>query len=100
MHSPIILVPHKGASCMCLLHHELGVVMIHLSTQQLLHGARHLMAASNHTGDVPPRMVPQAHPAVAAMAIWDHKGVLDDAIVLLDVFIQPRQLPRGKQGTR
>ena len=29
---PIILVPYKGSSSLCLLHHELGVVMVDLSS--------------------------------------------------------------------
>lgn len=64
------------------------MIVIDLPSKQLLHGAGHLLTAPHHTSDVVPWVVPQAHPAVAAVTIWDNKGVLDDAIVSLDVLVE------------
>lgn len=85
-------MPHKGPPSVCLLHHEFGVVVVHLPSQQLPHGPGHLLTAPHHSSDVLARLVPQTHPAVAAMTVRHHEGVLDDAVVLLNVLVEVRQL--------
>ena len=66
---PIILVPHKRPTSVRLLHHKFGVIMVHLSPQQLLHSPRHLLATPHHPCEVVTRVIPQTHRAPPAMTI-------------------------------
>ncbi len=72
---------------MRLLHHEFGVVVVDLPTQQPLHSASHLVAAAHHACDVISRLVPQGQATVPPLAVRHHEGVLDDPVVLANVLV-------------
>ena len=90
-------MPDKGASSMSLLHHELGVVVVDLSPQQLLHRPSHLLTSPHHPCDVVARMIPQTHAAVTTVSIWPGIGMLHNAIVSLQLFFQTIHLLNGQQ---
>ena len=80
---PVVLVPDKGPSCACFLHHQLGVVVVDLSSQQILHGGHYLLTATHHSCDILSRMVPQAHSTGPPMAVISSIGVLHDLSIFL-----------------
>ena len=55
---PIVLVPDKGSSGASFLHHELSVVVVDLSSQQLFHCPSHFLTSPHHPSDVVARVIP------------------------------------------
>ena len=85
---PVVLVPYEGPSSVCLLHHQFGVVMVDLSTQQITHGGHHLLTATNHSCDILTRVVPQAHATKASMTIISTVRVLHYLSVFFKILLQ------------
>ena len=80
---PIVLVPDKGPSSTSLLHHELSVVVVDLSSQQLFHCASHFLTSTHHPSDVVARVIPQAESAVSTMTIRNGIRMLHNSIISL-----------------
>ena len=58
---PIVLVPDMCPSCSWRFHHHFGMIMVHLSTNQLLKCSRHFLSTCNHSCYVTSWVHPQCH---------------------------------------
>ena len=85
-------MPDKGSSGASLLHHELSVVVVDLSSQQLFHCPSHFLTSSHHPSDVVAGVIPLTLFTVAAMPIRNDIGVLHDSIISFKLLFQLRQL--------
>ena len=74
-------MPDKGTPSSSLLHHELSVVVVDLSSKQLFHCVGHFLTSPHHPSDVIARVIPLTLLTASAVPIGNDIGVLHDSII-------------------
>jgi hypothetical protein len=79
----VVLMPRPRAADPRVLHDHLGVIVICLVAEQLLHRVHQLAAAGEHPVDAVAGMVPKGQPDAGARAVIPAEGVLVEHAILV-----------------